>query len=79
MRGLLTSIFKQSANVTDINEAAKLVEQQGGIIKQRYNADIMRGFAAHMPAALADKFVDDAPQESSSMCVQYAYQCLRGA
>ncbi|PWN23895.1 hypothetical protein BCV69DRAFT_279804 [Microstroma glucosiphilum] len=42
-------IFKQSASSGDIDSHIKEVESQGGKIKQRFDSEIMKGFAATMP------------------------------
>ncbi|WFD35219.1 TRAPP subunit [Malassezia cuniculi] len=63
----LTGMFKERASVSAIEEAISAVEKQGGLVKQRYNADFMRGFAAYIPDDLAEKFSSDAQQNSSNM------------
>lgn len=42
-------IFKQSASSADIDSHIKDVESQGGKVKQRFDSEIMKGFAATMP------------------------------
>lgn len=43
------SIFKSGAPKSAIDAAVDEVKQQGGTIKQRFDSDIMMGFAATMP------------------------------
>ncbi|CAO1613817.1 unnamed protein product [Jaminaea pallidilutea] len=47
-------IFKGSADSSVIDKHAKEVESKGGKIKQRYDSEIMKGFAATMPTDHAD-------------------------
>ncbi|CAO1625789.1 unnamed protein product [Parajaminaea phylloscopi] len=42
-------IFKKDAPASKIDEHIKDVESKGGKIKQRFDSEIMRGFAATMP------------------------------
>ncbi|WFD38679.1 uncharacterized protein MJAP1_001641 [Malassezia japonica] len=48
-------MFRQSASSAEVDKYVSEVEQQGGIIQQRYNADFLRGFAARMPEEYAEK------------------------
>ncbi|PWN30562.1 hypothetical protein BDZ90DRAFT_257640 [Jaminaea rosea] len=47
-------IFKNSTPSSVIDEETKKVESQGGKIKQRFDSEIMKGFAATMPTSHAD-------------------------
>lgn len=61
--------------MSDIDKAASDVEQVGGMIKQRYNVDFMRGFSARIPMELASKFSAEASSGRSNMYVE-PYQCI---
>jgi hypothetical protein len=47
------SIFKNSAPKAAIDQEIKAIEEAGGTLKQRFDSDIMRGFAAAVPETYA--------------------------
>lgn len=48
-------MFRKSASEEDVDKYVDEVQQQGGTIQQRYNADFLRGFAARMPPKYVEK------------------------
>ncbi|PWN99596.1 hypothetical protein FA09DRAFT_328398 [Tilletiopsis washingtonensis] len=46
-------IFKNSAPKSAIEQEIKAIEEAGGTLKQRFDSDIMRGFAAAVPETYA--------------------------
>ncbi|WFD47831.1 hypothetical protein GLX27_002494 [Malassezia furfur] len=48
-------MFRKSATDKDVDKYVDEVQQQGGTIQQRYNADFLRGFAARMPPNYVEK------------------------
>ena len=59
-------MFKGEAQVTDIDDLAAEVQSRGGLIKQRYNSDILRGFAARLPVEFAEKLSSTAKNDQKS-------------
>ncbi|WFD31832.1 hypothetical protein MSPP1_002872 [Malassezia sp. CBS 17886] len=63
-------VFRASVTEADIDKYAEEVKEQGGAIRHRYDADFMRGFAAELPPAFADKLIAASEGGAhSSMCV----------
>ena len=56
--------------MSDIDKAASTVDQDGGMVKQRYNVDFMRGFSAKIPMELASKLSAEASSGRSHMYVE---------
>ncbi|WFC95030.1 hypothetical protein MBRA1_001670 [Malassezia brasiliensis] len=48
-------MFRKSASDKDVDKYVNEVQEQGGTIQQRYNADFLRGFAARMPPKYVEK------------------------
>ena len=60
-------MFSKSATDQDVDKYMKKVEQEGGLIQQRYNAEFLRGFAARMPQEFVEKLQDEAQNDKKSL------------
>ncbi|WFD43111.1 hypothetical protein MPSI1_001764 [Malassezia psittaci] len=60
-------MFKKSATDQDVDKYVEKVEQEGGLIQQRYNAEFLRGFAARMPQEFVEKLQDEAKNDKSGL------------
>ncbi|WFD07388.1 hypothetical protein MVES1_002752 [Malassezia vespertilionis] len=47
-------MFKASAPASEIDNYVAEVTKRGGTIRQRFNADFLRGFSAQIPSEYAD-------------------------
>ncbi|KAL4399297.1 hypothetical protein ACI68E_003674 [Malassezia pachydermatis] len=50
-------IFKSNATKADVDDIVNDVTTQGGTVRQRYDAEFLRGFAAAMPSAYAQRLL----------------------
>lgn len=73
------SVFKDTVQTAQLEKVVSAVQQRGGLIKQRFDSDIMRGFSAQMPDELARELEDAAKQGHESMCVRRAAKALTPA
>ncbi|PKI83628.1 hypothetical protein MVES_002600 [Malassezia vespertilionis] len=51
-------MFKASAPASEIDNYVAEVTKRGGTIRQRFNADFLRGFSAQIPSEYADSFTN---------------------
>lgn len=63
-------MFRQSATDADVDKYVSEVENQGGLIQQRYNADFLRGFTARMPEEYHSKLEAATKEKDGVMYVQ---------
>ncbi|WFC99024.1 hypothetical protein MYAM1_001759 [Malassezia yamatoensis] len=60
-------MFKKSATEQDVDKYAEKLEQEGGLIQQRYNAEFLRGFTARMPQEFVEKLQDEAQNDKNGL------------
>ena len=61
------SVFKDSVQASQLDSVVAEVQRQGGLIKQRFDSDILRGFTAQMPDELARELDEAAKKGHESM------------